>query len=223
MIRWADLERSAEIVRYDARGHGDSAATPAAEDYHWDRLALDLLGLADALELGRFTAGGVSMGTATALHAALAAPERIAALVLAAPPTAWETRASQADQYRAGAALVEAQGTDAFNAQAAKQPPPALFAEAAEVMQVRPRIAEAALPTVLRGAAGSDLPPREALRALEQPTLILAWDTDPGHPLSTAEALADLLPNARLEVARKLVDLGTWTGLIADFLGAAER
>jgi hypothetical protein len=43
---------------------------------------------------------------------------------------------------------------------------------------------------VLRGAGASDLPPPQVIEKLEMPVLILAWDTDPGHPLSTAEDLA---------------------------------
>ena len=42
-------------VRYDARGHGGSAAEPVATDWTWPRLAEDLLRLLDAVapEIGR--------------------------------------------------------------------------------------------------------------------------------------------------------------------------
>lgn len=43
-------------------------------------------------------------------YAALAAPERIDALVLALPPTVWETRDAQADLYENLARLVETEG-----------------------------------------------------------------------------------------------------------------
>jgi pimeloyl-ACP methyl ester carboxylesterase len=77
-------------------------------------------GIADQLGLERFVAGGVSLGCATALYAALVAPQRISALILGTPPTAWETRAAQAALYEQMAALVEARGTAALlpNAQA---------------------------------------------------------------------------------------------------------
>ncbi len=42
----------------------------------------------------KFVAGGSSMGCATSIYAALLAPERMKALVLVIPPTAWETRAA---------------------------------------------------------------------------------------------------------------------------------
>lgn len=210
LFQWADR------TRYDARGHGRSAATGSPEDYRWDRLALDMLGLADALGHDRFAAGGASMGCATALHAAVVAPGRIEALVLVIPPTAWETRAAQAGLYEGSAALVEREGLAALAEASARVPVPAIFADEPHVFE--PDIEEVAFPTVLRGAALSDLPPPEALRRLHQPTLILAWDTDPGHPVSTAEALADLLPNAQLEVAATLLSVLEWPDRVSRFL-----
>jgi pimeloyl-ACP methyl ester carboxylesterase len=101
---------------------------------------------------------------------------------------------------------------------AAQQPPPAIFADQPEPYRLRPAIAEQALPTVLRGAGGSDLPPPRVIEKLEMPVLILAWDTDPGHPLSTAEDLAGLLPDARLDVARRVADISLWPGRVRAFL-----
>ena len=74
------------------------------------------------------------------------------------------------------------------------------------------------LPTILRGAAASDLPPAEAIAALDVPALILAWDTDAGHPVSTAERLAALLPRAELHVAREPEEVSTWPARVAAFV-----
>jgi hypothetical protein len=81
-------------------------------------------------------------------------------------------------------------------------------------------IPEELLPSVLRGAAASDLPPTEAIAALEHRALVLAWAGDPGHPESTAERLHELLPTSELHVATQLTDLFTWSATIADFLRA---
>jgi len=72
---------------------------------------------------------------------------------------------------------------------------------------------------VLRGAAASDLPASESIAALDHRTLILAWTGDPGHPVSTAERLHELLPNSELQVAHELTDLFTWSATMAEFLG----
>jgi pimeloyl-ACP methyl ester carboxylesterase len=71
---------------------------------------------------------------------------------------------------------------------------------------------------VLRGAAASDLPAPDELATIAQPALVLAWDGDEGHPLSTAERLAALLPRAELHVATHLRDVLGWPTQVAAFL-----
>jgi 3-oxoadipate enol-lactonase len=215
---WRAAAPGWRVVRYDARGHGRSAAGPTSDAYRWDVLGAELLALADALGLDRFVAGGASMGAATTLHAAVAAPERVVAMVLVIPPTAWGTRASQRDLYRAAADLIEREGLDAYLAAVGGRPAPAIFAEVPELVTMPPCIDEVAMPSVLRGAGESDLPDADALRRLAMPTLVLAWDTDPTHPVSTAERLAEVLPDARLVVATTLAEVGTWPAAVADFL-----
>ncbi len=218
---WDALREGWEVVRVDARGHGNSSGEPEPHAYRWSELAGDLFALADALGHRRFWVGGASMGAAVALHAAVAAPERIAALVLMIPPTAWATRAAQAARYRASADLAEREGLEALAAAEAAQPPIPIFRglfDPAEMARARYAALDAkVLPAILRGAADSDFPAPEAVARLRQPTLLLAWEGDDGHPLSTAERLAELLPDATLSVARRLQDLGAWPQLVSGF------
>jgi pimeloyl-ACP methyl ester carboxylesterase len=218
LFDWSRLQGDHEVVRYDARGHGRSAPDGDASAYGWDALAEDLLGVADACGLDRFVAGGASMGAATTLHAAVGHPERISAMVLVIPPTAWESRPAQRDLYEGSAALVEDAGIDGLMAARAALPPPPIFAGHPELLGIPPDVPAHALPTVLRGAAATDLPPLEALAALDQPTLVLAWEGDPGHPVSTATALAGALVRAELVVAPTLAEVTHWPGLVAGFL-----
>lgn len=220
MFDWTRLSSHRRVVRWDARGHGESDGTDEGDTYRWDNLAEDLLALADELGVERFTAGGVSMGAATALHAAVAAPHRVAALVLVLAPTAYETRAAQGDLYRAGADLVETEGMNAYLEQVHAQPVPEILSEFAGLYRQVPAVSEPLLPAVLRGAAASDLPDPGAVRGVTAPTLLLAWETDPGHPVSTAERLVELLPDTELHVARRLRDLASWTNRLEAFLDA---
>src|SRR5690348_10748181 len=82
VFEWDHLAEGERMIRYDARGHGRSEASENLDDYSWPNLARDMLALADALRIERFLAGGQSMGSATALYAALVAvaPERVKAL-----------------------------------------------------------------------------------------------------------------------------------------------
>ena len=79
-----------------------------------------------------------------------------------------------------------------------------------------PDVREDLLPALLRGAASTDYPPREAVAAIAVPTQILAWTEDPAHPLSTAQALHDLIPVSHLVVAATPADLSTWPGRLHD-------
>src|SRR6185312_8263912 len=108
----------------------------------------------------------------TLLHAVTIAPDRFDRLVLTCPPTAWARRSAQADLYRAGATFAERDGKEAFVAGMRALPSPPVLGE---LPQAPVDIDEALLPTVLRGAASSDLPAPEAIAGIRLPTLILAW------------------------------------------------
>ncbi|MDI5964293.1 alpha/beta fold hydrolase [Streptantibioticus silvisoli] len=224
MLDWSPVVRAGRrLVRYDARGHGRSAGEALPEVYAWPRLADDLIALTDRLSGGGPVAGiGCSMGTATLLYAALKAPDRFERLVLTAPPTGWATRAEQAHLYREAADFAERVGPESFQRLAALRPVPAVFAGLSGYPPA-PQVSPALLATVLRGAAATDLPAVDLLRALDLPVLVLAWADDPGHPVSTAETLAATLPDARLEVASTPADLRTWGDRAAAFLTEGDR
>lgn len=209
------------MVRYDARGHGRSGGRSDPGDYTWPRLAEDLLALADEVAGHQpVDVIGTSMGVGTALWAAVRGPERFRRLVLVIPPTAWATRPGQAQMYEMGARFVEERGLDAFVRGSAVLPPLPILDAAAAWPLPAPDIAESLLPTVFRGAATTDLPDPEAIAALPHPVLLLPWADDPGHPVSTAERLLELLPNATMHVARTPDDLRAWGSRIVDFLEA---
>lgn len=152
------------------------------------------------------------MGTGTLLHAASREPDRFTGLTLMVPPTAWETRAAQAANYRVAAALIESVGVEAFLATTRGTTPPPATIGAPDTV---PDVPDALLPSLFRGAALSDLPAAEAVARIDVPTTILAWVDDPGHPLSTAESLAALLPQATLTVAHTPGDVETWPNILS--------
>ncbi len=206
------------LIAYDARGHGESDASENPADYSWPSLADDLLALADHFSPDQpIAAIGSSMGTGTTLYAVVKAPARFERLVLTAPPTAWETRAAQAAMYERMAAMVETGSPATVAALFSQLPAPAIFANAPGYPPV-PDIRPAILPIVLRGAGRSNLPSREQLARITQPTLILSWTTDPTHPISVAEELAHIIPNAQLHVSTTMADIRTWGERIATFL-----
>jgi 3-oxoadipate enol-lactonase len=223
MFGWQGLSDAARMIRYDARGHGRSSATPDPEGYTWPSLAADMLGLLDALDIEQAVLGGASMGCSTAIYAALKAPQRVERLVLAIPPTAWATRAAQQRLYKGGAAAVAVMGLHALVATMRARPVPRLLAERYPGARDKNfehllRSDRTTVGRILRGAGRSDLPGAEDLATLEMPTLILAWEGDPVHPVETARKLADLIPGATLHVARAGRDLDGWKPLVRAFV-----
>lgn len=206
-----------QVLRYDARGHGESTGTADPADYSWPRLAEDLLTLLDEVFPGRPVHGvGQSMGTATLLTAAVAEPTRFLSLTLAIPPTVWQWRAEQSRIYELAARQVERWGGARW-AEVTHRPPtsPAIDPDHPPLP---PTVADAWLPAAFRGAAATDLPSPENVAALTHPILVPAWPLDPSHPLEVGEELVELLPHARLEVAHSPADVAAWPQVIADFV-----
>lgn len=224
LIDFSRLATAAGVVRYDARGHGRSGFTADPQHYRWEELAADQLALADHLGVDRFAAGGASMGAATALHTAVEAPERVESLVLVIPPTAWETRAEQTGLYTQMAEIIERRGVELLISAGATVPPPDPFRDDPAYPERRAARMRAADPVRLaglfRGAVNAQLPSKEAVAAITAPTLILAWTGDPAHPVSSAEELHRLMPNAELALASDVEELVTWTDRIGSFLAS---
>ncbi|HEX5578693.1 MAG TPA: alpha/beta fold hydrolase [Candidatus Limnocylindria bacterium] len=72
------LADMATVIRFDARGFGESSRAPDGEYARWE----DLFAVMDAAGVERAHLVGVSQGAETALDAALTAPDRVDHLVL---------------------------------------------------------------------------------------------------------------------------------------------
>jgi len=216
------LATGRQVLRYDARGHGESGDLIRPEQGAWSELALDQIALINELGLDKVALGGASMGTATALHTALHLGDRVEKLILTIPPTAWASRADQIGLYEQMAQAVETQGVAPLVYGAKTMPPPDPFIDDAQYVERRVEGLEAAdtarLASMFRGAGHADLPAEDALPALTMPALILAWTGDTGHPVSTAERLGELLPNSAVVLASTRAELDTWTQRCVDFL-----
>lgn len=227
LFEWKKFPRDIRLLRYDARGHGQSEASATPAGYHWAELGSDMAALAQKHAGGSgYVLGGQSMGCATTLYAALQSSEQVRGLVLVNPPTAWQTRAAQGAYYRKAAWLSGLLGgrllAKAMRKDLSRLLP---FWMLETRLQRLPGMLEGlnamrrcTLFNLLRGAALTDLPSESELAGLNMPALILAWSDDQTHPLQTAETLARLLPNAQLHVARSNEEVLLWPQLIRDFV-----
>lgn len=216
------LATGRRVLRYDAAGHGNSSPLPSPERGSWAELALDQTELINQLAFDEVVIGGASMGTGTALHTAAAIGDRLVAQVLVIPPTGWESRAAQIDMYEQMASIVDAKGVEPLIKASAQLAPPDPFVASTEYRHnaaARLRAADRKrLAGNFRGAGHAQLPEPEVVAQIAAPTLVLAWTGDPGHPVSTAQRLGELLPRCEVVLASTAEDLSTWTDRVASFL-----
>lgn len=223
--QWSAMERYAQVVRYDARGHGNSDGSYDPRDYCWDNMAADMLAVGASVSAAngyaRCLLGGISMGAATALHAAVQQPQQVAGLVLVLPPTAWETRPRQSAIYRRLAWVSGLFGAAPYRLLDALPIPMRQDGRSQLALHTARGLASANplhVQAALGGAARSDMPKKSLLRKLRIPTLILAWEDDTAHPVSTATKLAGTLPDVRALVVCDPSDTREWEVALLRFI-----
>ena len=200
--------RKFRMAAFDCRAHG---ATPLGdpEKLRIDVFADDLVAFMDHLRVEAAVLGGISMGAAVALSAALRYPKRCIALVLCRPAWLNGSMSTQAVAAYAEAvrllknepspesALQKLEDSDIYREVST------LSADAGRSLlgQIRsvvlnPNLREAAvarLQSLPTGQAGLDL---QSAAAVHVPALIMATPSDPIHPLSFAQAFAGAIPHA---------------------------
>jgi pimeloyl-ACP methyl ester carboxylesterase len=215
------------VVVYDARGHARSEAPREAAAYRREELVADLLRVSLASGDPRPVLGGLSLGAAVALRAALAHPERARALVLASPPAGPGAGHGIAAHAEAFAEAIERDGLEAAGARFVWGPESGLDPAGAKL--VRQGFLEHsphALAHILRECLAK-LEPGETLglEALRLPVLVVAGARDPGS-LAAGRALAAALPAAELVVipdAGHVVNLAAPAAFDAALLGFLAR
>jgi len=184
-------KRGFHVVQYDARGHGRSESTSLRDDYRWEALAEELLGVMDAVGLKQASVLGTSMGAGAALLAALAAPDRIERLVLRTPPAMGPDVRRVRRRLGAVKVLYRWLGTAGAMAVLSALGQAEVFAEQ------QTGVVPAAIEGILFGR--SELPEQRMVE-IRCPALILTHAGDPDHPLRSGEVLGRM-PSATLRVA----------------------
>jgi pimeloyl-ACP methyl ester carboxylesterase len=196
-------------VRIDQRGHGGSGAPPGPctrED-----LARDAIAVLDALAVPRAILVGHSVGGIVAMEAALAAPERIAGLVLLGTASrcsertaAWYERIAVAAELHGGAGLVRA-----------------IYGEASTRRVRGDAAAIAHVARMLTSLYRDPLTPR--LAAIGCPVLLLVGEKDRMGP-KASETIRDALPPGRAELL-VMPGCGHWLQLDVpgDVIAALDR
>lgn len=196
------------MVSLDQQGHGESGVD--WETYSFDRLADDVIALADHLAIPAFALGGISMGAAVSLNLALRYPERVRGLILIRP--AWTDRPMDEGLrhlFKLCAEYLEKGdregflGTEEYQRLALESAYTANsfaanFDDKASLQHFRKF---AILPFL---APFQDI---EQLRAIRVPAHVLANGRDRVHPLEYGQFLAEHIPGAKFgEITDKDTD-----------------
>ena len=228
------LERSGcRVLAYDARGHGESEPAPSPSGYRYADLVADLACVLERCR-GPAVLVGSSMGAHTAVAAALAHPDLVAAVALITPAYLPDRHGDPAALARWDALAdgLERGGVEGFVAAHAQGAPGGRWAPTVErVVRQRlsahrhPQAVSDALRTVPRSRPFAELSDLAAL----PPTLVVGSrdDADPGHPLAVARAYAAAIPGAGLVLEAEGASPLAWQGgalsrAILTWLGDAD-
>jgi pimeloyl-ACP methyl ester carboxylesterase len=196
----------------DCRGHGRSPADDPRR-YLIATFAEDVLAFADAQNVDRFVAGGISMGAAIALHLAVRHPARVLALILGRPAWLWQSAPANMEMYAEVAghlrdldprgALAAFERSDIARRLAHEAPDN--LTSMRTFLQVEDRYG---LSAVLSAIASDGPGVSEAdVLAITVPTLVLGTGMDVAHPLDHARRIASMICGAELvELTPKGVD-----------------
>ena len=218
-----ELGSSHEVLRYDHRGHGGSAAP--AGPYSMDDLVDDAARLIREWGRGPVTFVGLSMGAMVGQGLAIRHPELVSRLVLA------NTTSIYPDAARAGwaqrIATVEAQGMAAVAEMVVERYLHADFRAA------QPAATQAIRAAILRNdpagyaascAAVAGVAWQDRLGGITCPTLVISGARDAGAPPAMGQAIAERIPGARLEIIEDASHLsvletpGKFEALLKSFL-----
>lgn len=205
MTMWDDqvprFEEHFRVVRYDARGHGKTRASPAP--YTIERLGRDALAVLDALRIEHAHFCGLSLGGMVGMWLATYAGERLSRIVLSntsahmGPPSLWDGRIALA---REGGmeATVEATVNRWF--------PSAFHQRAPQTIE---RMRAMIRRTSVEGYVGCceairDMDQRRSIRAIRTPTLVVIGANDPATTPEAGQEIQRAIPGstvARLDAA----------------------
>lgn len=185
------------VVRFDARGHGASAAPDGP--YSIGQLGEDLVGVLDYLGLERVHVCGLSLGGLVAMWAAAHHPERIARAVYAntaakvGTPELWAERAALAREQ--GMAAVREVVLPRFFSDGYRRKHPEVVDAIGATLESTPAGGYAASCLAL---AAADL--RPVVGRIRAPALVLAGSEDVATPRREAEWLVQQIPDSELVV-----------------------
>jgi len=193
------------VITVDVLGHGESDQPHDMTVYSMTQFGGDVIAALDHLGLEQAVVGGTSLGANVALEVAVAAPERVRALVVEMPVL---------ENGLAGAAVLFVPLALALRVTGAAM---RLISTMTRLIPRTHWLLDTLIDFVRRDPAaslavldgitfGRVAPPISDRRRLRQPVLVVGHKRDPIHPFSDADVLARELPQARIVQAHSLTE-----------------
>jgi 3-oxoadipate enol-lactonase/4-carboxymuconolactone decarboxylase len=204
----APLAEQFRVIRIDTRGHGASPPARPGQSCTVGRLGADVLAVLDEIGLGRVRIAGLSIGGMTAMWLAIHHPERVARLALLCtgahlpPPQQWLDRAA-AVRERGMTAVADVPARVWLTPGGADGDPGLL----ARLQSMLAGTDAESYAQCCEALAAADL--RADVARIAAPTLVIAGADDPAAPPQYANALAEAIPGARMEVLADAAHIAT--------------
>lgn len=188
------LAKNWRIVRYDTRGHGQSAVTPGT--YTIDQLGNDVRSVLDAAGIERANFCGLSLGGLTGIWLGIHAGNRFDRLALCNTAA----RVGTAEAWNARIATVRQSGMQAMGGiTPGRWFTPGFVDRAPEVVKATVAMVEH---TSVQGYLGCcealrDTDLRSQLSSIQNPTLVIAGTHDPATPPADGKQIQDSIRGAQ--------------------------
>jgi pimeloyl-ACP methyl ester carboxylesterase len=211
----ADLDQSKEMIQrvsgyrkitMDFRGHGKTVRFMAEGDASMQVFCMDLFNLLQYLKIDSCSLGGISLGAAIGLKFTLLYPEMVARLALVRPAWLNEPDAQHFRLLKLAHDYIQKYGVTTGKEYFEENP------EYREAKKLFPAYASSLLGHFSRPQANTSYPmlkhlpedvpfgEMDELTHIEIPTLLVATENDPLHPLAYAEKLSGQLPSSELKI-----------------------
>ncbi len=184
------------VVRFDARGMGQSTVSEPGYLWSLDNFARDLLQLSDGLELEKFHLIGETVGGTIAMRFATLHQERLLSLTACTSPTNFSD-----PHHLESADLIDREGVNVWVERTISRRLDPQIVDPDYIRWYASQMAATAPHVVAdfqRSAPGTDL--RPLLKNVRTPTLVLAAQNLQGEVLGDFRKAAELFPNGRLVV-----------------------
>jgi 3-oxoadipate enol-lactonase len=185
-----------EMIRYDARGHGQSTAG-AQREFTLEQLACDAIAVLDSCGIARAHVCGISLGGMTAMTIAQRWPDRVLKLALCntsthmPPKENWQARI---DKVRSEGMSDVAEGTlTRWFTPAFREAQPEKVERVRQMLMRTDPQGYAACSAAIR-----DMDLRETISTITARTLVIAGSQDPATPPAHAQYIAEQISEAKL-------------------------